>query len=138
MNKNGLELLPLLLPDFKPPRGAKGENLICLEIASWLREQSLTKDFPFVWFHVPNQFAGTYKGMFGAMLSWMGRIAGVPDYIFLGKGKGFCIEVKTARGSQSEHQKLFQQWCESKQVPYYVCRSLEEVKGVICLMVNNV
>lgn len=44
MNKNGLELLPLLLPDFKPPRGAKGENLICLDIAMFLREQSLTND----------------------------------------------------------------------------------------------
>lgn len=132
MNKNGLELLPLLLPDFKPPRGARGENLICLDIAMFLREQSLTNEkFPYVWFHVPNQFAGTYKGVFGAMLSWMGRIAGVPDYVFMGKGQCFFIEVKTASGSQSEHQKLFQKWCESKEVPYYVCRSLDDVRNVL-------
>lgn len=131
MNKNGLSLLPLILPNFKPPRGAKGENQICLDIASWLREQTLTKDFDYVWFHVPNQFSGTYKGVFGAMLSWMGRIAGVPDYVFMGKGQCFFVEVKTASGSQSEHQKLFQKWCESKEVPYYVCRSLDDVRCVL-------
>jgi len=103
MNKNGLELLPLLLPDFKPPRGAKGENLICLDIAMFLREQSLTNEkFPYVWFHV-----------------------------FMGKRECFFIEVKTERGSQSEHQKLFQKWCESKEVPYYVCRSLDDVRAVL-------
>ena len=127
MKKNYCDLIPLLLPNFKPPRGAKGENQICLDIASWLREQTLTKDFDYVWFHVPNQFSGTYKGVFGAMLSWMGRIAGVPDYVFMSKANCFFVEIKAQKGTQSEHQKLFQKWCDSKCVPYHICRSLDDL-----------
>lgn len=126
--KNSLLLFNILIPKGAFPRGAKGENLICLEIASYLREQSLEREFPFVWFHVPNQYCGTYKGVFGSLLSWMGRISGVPDYAFMGKKECFFIEVKTEKGIQSQNQKIFQTWCESKKVSYHICKSCEEVK----------
>ncbi len=122
-------LLPLLWPDFKPPRGIKGEDAICLDICNFLREQTLTKAFSYIWFHVPNEFS-TYRGAYGALKSWIGRIAGVPDYVFLGKEKCFFIEVKSKKGVQSEKQILFQKWCEKVGVPYYICRSLDDFKAI--------
>lgn len=79
-----MSLTSLLLPPFNPPKGLKGENALCVDMANYLRVRSLQEStFPYIWFHIPNQFAGTYKGRFGALLSWMGRISGVPDYVFI-------------------------------------------------------
>lgn len=124
-------LVPILLPDYKQPKKIKGESALCVEIAWFLKEQSIKGDFPYVWFHVPNQFLGKYNGLGGAILTFMGRICGIPDYAFLGKDGCFFIEVKTDIGKLSDNQKIVQKWCEQKGVPYYLCRSLEDVKNVL-------
>lgn len=129
--KSRNELIPILLHDYRPPKNIKGESAICVEIAWFLKDITLTGNFPYVWFHVPNQFLGKYNGLGGAILSFMGRICGIPDYAFLGKDGCFFIEVKTKKGTQSENQKIVQKWSESVGVPYYLCRSLEDVKSVI-------
>lgn len=124
-------LAKILLPDFKPPKAAKPEAQLCMEIANFLREQSLCRNFPYVWVHVPNQWAGLYKGRFGAELAHMGRINGAPDYAFLGPGGSFFVEVKTPKGMQSDYQITFEKWCEGRAVPYYICRSLKDVERVL-------
>lgn len=124
-------LLPLMLPDYKQPKNIKGESAICVEIAWYLKGLSLEGNFPYVWFHVPNQFLGKYNGLGGAILTFMGRICGIPDYAFLGRDGCFFIEVKTDKGIQSENQKVVQKWCEDVGVRYYLCRSLEDVKRVL-------
>lgn len=127
-----MNLTSLLLPSFNPPRGLKGEEALCVEIANYLRQMSLNcHDFPYVWFHVPNQFAGTYKGRFGALLTWMGRIAGTPDYIFLGNDVCFFVELKTSTGVQSDVQKMFEQWAKNKRVSYYIVRSLKDLEAIL-------
>lgn len=131
MKKNLIFLIPILLPNFHQPKGVKGEALLCVEIATYLRQLSIEGSLPYVWFHVPNQFSGQYRGMFGALMAWMGRICGIPDYAFMGRGRCFFVEVKTERGTQSDSQKIVQRWCESVGVPYYICRSLEDVKEVL-------
>lgn len=124
-------LCEILIPNYKQPRGIKGEASLSFEIAGYLRQLSIEGKLPYVWFHVPNQFSGQYRGVFGAMMAWMGRICGIPDYAFLGKDECFFIEVKTDKGIQSENQKIVQKWCNDVGVKYYLCRSLEDVKRVI-------
>jgi hypothetical protein len=126
-------LTEILLPDFNPPKGMKGEAALCAHIANFLRQMSIEGNLPYVWFHVPNQFSGQYRGVFGATMAWMGRICGIPDYAFLGKDGCFFIEVKTDKGIQSENQKIVQRWCDDVGVRYYLCRSLEDVKNVLKL-----
>lgn len=124
-------LTEILLPDYKPPKGMKGEVALCAEIAGLLRQMSIENRLPYVWFHVPNQFSGHYRGVFGAMMAWMGRICGIPDYAFMGRNGCFFVEVKTLRGIQSDPQKIVQKWCENVGVPYYLCRSLKEIENVL-------
>jgi len=124
-------LYPILYPDFKPPRGSKPEAQLCMEIANFLREQSLCFNFLCVWLHIPNQWAGLYKGRFGAELAHMGRINGAPDYVFSGKYGCFFVEVKTPKGIQSENQIIFEKWCVDSGIPYYICRSLKDVEKVL-------
>lgn len=131
MKKTPLDLAQILLPTFLPPKGVKGEALLCIDIATYLRQLSFEGNLPYVWFHVPNQFSGQYRGMFGALMVWMGRICGIPDYAFLGRDRCFFVEVKTDRGTQSDNQKAVQRWCESIGVPYHICRSLDDMKKVL-------
>lgn len=125
-------LVPILLPR-KEMIITKGEAGICAEIASYLKVESIYGRLPFVWFHVANEWAGQNRPVYGAKQTTMGKIAGIPDYCFLGQSSGFFIEVKTPhRASQlSKEQKAVKQWCDDMCVPHYVCRSLQEVERVL-------
>ena len=127
-------LISLLIPPFRSSFNSKigSETQLCIQFANWLREQSLTNDFPYIWMHVPNEFrAKTKMPLFGVMLSWMGKIIGAPDYIFMGMNDSFVIEFKVKKGKQTESQKNFQKWCEKVKVPYYLCFSSEEGQEAI-------
>lgn len=104
---------------------------MCIEFANYLRQITLRKDnsFPYVWFHVPNQF-GSYKPVFGIKQGWMGRIPGVPDFCFIGD-KSFFIEFKTPKGKTSKEQEIYIEWCKEFGIEVYICRSFEEGKEVI-------
>jgi hypothetical protein len=55
-----------------------------------------------------------------------GVMAGVADLeILLPNGRCLFIEMKTAKGRQSEAQRGFQKWCDDNGHTYMVCRSLE-------------
>lgn len=105
------------------------EEALCIKFAQYLRELTLQHDFPFVWFHVPNQFA-TARPIFGLKLSWMGRIAGIPDYVFLGK-KSFAIEFKSSKGKLSPAQKIVQQWFVHNHIDFYIVNSFESAQQII-------
>ena len=91
----------------------KGRALLCVEIAAYLRQLSIEGSLPYVWFHVLTSSLGSIRGMFGALMAWMGRICGIPDYAFMGRGRCFFVEVKTEQGHKSDNQKIVQRWCES-------------------------
>ena len=89
-----------------------------------------------IYFHsVPNELAGGGKGAkirMGQFIS-MGLRPGVADLVvFWPSGIGY-VEVKTPTGRQSEHQKRFQERCESYGVPYDLVRSVEDVQQLIAL-----
>lgn len=136
INKIG-NFLEIILPKFKQPKGLKGESALCVEIANFLRAETVEDNLPFVWCHIPNQFSGTKQKLFGAILSWMGRIKGMPDYVFLGKKQCFCVEVKIDMGRLGQEQTIMKNWCESVGVPYYICRSLNDFKHIIKREIKN-
>ncbi len=123
-------LVPILLPR-KEMLITKGEAAICAEIAGYLKVESIYGRLPYVWYHVANEWAGQNRPVYGAKQTTMGKIAGIPDYCFMGKYNSFFIEIKTGRGKLSEQQEIVKRWCDDVGVPHYVCRSLKDVQEVL-------
>ena len=68
---------------------------------------------------MPRQEHGWYEG----------AVRGVADLILLIPKKGWaslCIEMKTPKGTQSEHQRTWQTEAERYQNKYVICHSLQE------------
>lgn len=63
----------------------------------------------------------------------MGRRAGVPDFTFIlpPNGRTAFIELKADKGRQSETQALFEEAAKKAGALYALCRSVEEVEGVL-------
>ena len=79
-----------------------------------------------VWFRLqyPKRDAKT-----GARMKYEGAVRGVADLILLIPKKGWaslCIEMKTPKGTQSEHQRTWQTEAERYQNKYVICHSLQE------------
>jgi hypothetical protein len=81
-------------------------------------------------FHVPNQ-KGTRSTFESRLLKALGVKPGVADLIFLFDGRMYAMELKAPRAYQSPAQKQFEAACKKINVPYEICRSLEEVQGVV-------
>ena len=78
-------------------------------------------------FAVPN--GGRRDAKTGARMKYEGVVKGVADLILLVPKKGFaslCIEMKTPKGTQSEHQITWKREAETYRNKYVVCHSLQE------------
>lgn len=78
-------------------------------------------------FAVPN--GGRRDKRTAARMRYEGVVRGVADLILLVPKKGFaslCIEMKTPKGTQSEHQITWQREAETYRNKYVVCHSLQE------------
>jgi len=120
--------------EFLEPHAIKGkgvgpEAVICIDLANWLRIETLAGRLRAVWFHVPNEGRRSWRQ--GRIMRCMGLIPGAPDYVFLGKTDTLAIEVKTKTGTLSENQKVFKTWCSTIGIDYVVCRSVEECQETI-------
>jgi hypothetical protein len=126
MNKR---IYSLLLPN-RPVSydSLKEEQKICVEFANHMRQLTLAGNFPYIWFHVANEFIPSTRKNFSFDLKQkhMGKISGIADYCIMGDKDSFLIEFKTGKGKQSDNQKVFEEWCNTKKVPYYICRSAKE------------
>lgn len=114
------------------PRKAPSEEEHDIQCAcvEWFRWQypRLTKNL----FAVPNG-GGRSKSQAGKLKA-EGVLAGVSDLILLvrrGGYGGLLIEMKTAKGKQSESQKEWQAHIEQYGYKYVVCHSLEEFQKVV-------
>jgi hypothetical protein len=56
------------------------------------------------------------------------KSSGASDLIVFRDGKAWFIEVKTATGRQSESQKAFQEYAESKKMSYFLIKNLEDIQ----------
>lgn len=94
----------------------------CLE---WFRLQY--PSLSLLMFAVPN--GGKRDAVTGARMKYEGAIRGVADLILLIPKKGYaslCIEMKTPKGTQSEHQEAWQRLAEKANNKYVICRSVTE------------
>ena len=68
----------------------------------------------------------------GGQLRAQGMVAGVADMQYLlPQGRVAFIEFKNEIGKQGTEQKKFEEVCLSLNIPYFICRSLEEFKKII-------
>ena len=81
-------------------------------------------------FAVPN--GGKRDRITGAILKREGVKAGVADIIVM-RNPGLCalIEVKTVKGSLSNSQKAFRDWCAANGFPYAVVRGIGDVQAAL-------
>lgn len=85
-------------------------------------------------FHIPNE--GQRTKTFAWKLQRMGVRAGAADYIWMLGPGGRCLffEMKTAKGKQSEAQKLFEQDCKEADAQYWIFRSWTEAADFMLLL----
>jgi len=100
------------------------ESKIQCEIVRYLQDQKI------FCFSVPNEGAGSNAIRAGQMVT-MGMKSGVSDLVaFFPDGIVF-IEVKTKTGKQSPAQVKFEARCKEEGYPYYLVRSVEDVKSIL-------
>lgn len=78
--------------------------------------------------HSPNEGKLMQHDRAGAKRKAMGMRAGFPDFIFLKPNKFYAylaVELKSAKGRQTEKQKAYEAMVEQNGGKYVVCRSLE-------------
>lgn len=88
--------------------------------------------------HSPN--GGKRNAIEAAKFKAMGVRAGFPDLILCvarGKYHGLFIELKTAKGRQTENQKGFQKALEAQGYRYEVVRSLDEFRRIVTQYMNE-
>lgn len=130
-------LFKILLPTKNiGQRILKPEQNECIQFANYLRFQSMEKDFPYIWFHVPNEFS-KYNGVFGIKMAWMGRVPGVADYCFVGPEDSFFIEFKRKNTKQSAGQQIFEEWCKDRKVEYYIFRDHQKAIEFLEKRIND-
>lgn len=89
--------------------------------------------------HVPN--GGSRRSAIeGRSLKLQGVTAGVADLLLLIAKQGYgclCIELKTAKGKQSESQQAWQKITIEAGNIYIICRTVEEFIGTINSYLNE-
>jgi hypothetical protein len=109
----------------------KTEAKIQQEIIFWFRNNyCLTHHSPRnSIFSIPNESEGKAEMMYKKSI---GLLSGASDLIVLMKNRCIFVEVKTEIGKQSDKQKDFEKTVTDLGFEYYLVRSLEQFKEIIC------
>ncbi len=65
------------------------------------------------------------------IMQGLGSYPGLPDMQMHFNGKIIDLELKTPTGKLSERQVAFQEQCVLDNVPYFVVRSLEDLRDIV-------
>ena len=107
----------------KTPKDTRSEYEIQCEAVQWFR-----KIFPNqVIYSTPNEAARNNW----AKYEKSGATAGSPDLVVSLKDRVFFVEMKNAKGVQSDNQKAFEWKCLNLGIGYYLCRNLDDFKRAI-------
>lgn len=107
-------------------RPSQSENEIQRGIVAYLRATLINAQV----FAVPNRAPRTRSGR--ASNATPGLLPGVPDLmIIVPGGRCYFIEVKTLKGTTSEHQDRFLSWCAISSVPYAIARSIDDARTAV-------
>lgn len=91
--------------------------------------------------HSPNEGLLMKHDRDGAKRKAMGMRAGFPDFIFLLPNKTYpylALELKSAKGRQSEHQKEYQQAVDAAGGKYVIVRTLEAFMIIVNDYIKNI
>jgi hypothetical protein len=86
-------------------------------------------------FHVPN--GGKRSKVEAAWLKSSGVISGIPDMLFVWKGKIYGLEGKTEKGRVSDAQDAVHKAWRAQDIEIHVYRSAEEAKRIFLNIINN-
>lgn len=103
----------------------KAENKIQQEVVQWFRANFYEKGLIF---SVPNERTGGFMAMKDLLLT--GLLSGVSDLIVVLPERVLFVELKNAKGRQSEKQKKFEKNITALGYQYHLVRSLEEFQGI--------
>lgn len=127
----------LRLMDYRHFKGRAGEeDNLAIDVASMLRVATMEGRFLGTWTCIPHEVGAVRPGSSAFRLAQaryakakaMGLITGSGDYVFVWPDGGAWIELKSRKGSLSDHQRDFKQWCIATGSRYAVCRSVAEVE----------
>lgn len=104
----------------------KGEAKISVDFNQELMVLKIEGKLKGLFFHIAHETGDGNKTAFGYALKMMGKFNGIADYVFIHDTKTVFLEVKSGKNKASDHQKLFQQWCELEHIPYAIMTSAEE------------
>lgn len=107
------------------------ENQICIGLIMRLRVMQTLKQTEGLWLHIPNEISSNKNPIFGSLLKKIGKMNGAPDYVFIWRKNVGFIEIKTPKGKLSDDQKIFESHCERLEIPYSICRSIDECLNVL-------
>lgn len=115
------------------PRAAPGEKArtisnrpeeaLQLQVVEYLE---LALPAPLRFWHTPNQ-RGTRTAWENKLLAALGVKPGIGDVLIGGWRTLIWIELKSPTGRLSEAQKDWRDWCALVGIPWFLCRSLEDV-----------
>jgi len=91
-------------------------------------------DYALLLHHSPNEGKLMQHDRDGAKRKAMGMRTGFPDFIFLKPNRFYpflAIELKSAKGRQTQHQKEYQEAVEGNGGKYVIVRSLDDFIAVI-------
>lgn len=106
------------------------ESTLQTHCVTWMR--LAFPEFNKLFFSVPN--GGQRNATTARIMKAEGVVAGVSDLILLVPASGYhglCIEMKTDKGRQSDHQREFQECVEAQKYKYVICRSVEDFQREI-------
>ena len=121
--------LYVLFRSYKPRGNLKGEDLLCSEFVAQCVSLTLEGSLKGIFFHVGNENTNT-RGM-NSKLKALGRIPGVPDYVFINKNKTIFLEFKSEKGKQTINQMAFEAWCLEIGISYFIIRSIEQAIKIL-------
>lgn len=128
----------LRLMNCKPFRSRRAgpEEILAMEVADWLRAETLEGRLRATWTCIPHEVGYISQKSAGSALAMMryakakamGFIPGSTDYVFVWEGGGGWLELKSSAGSLSPEQKDFRDWAVAMRCGHAVCRSLDDVR----------
>lgn len=113
------------------------ESRLQIACVTWFRYQY--PHLAFLLFHPKNEGHGDQVA--GARAKAEGVVPGVPDLILAipnARHCMLCIEMKTAKGRQSESQKRYQRMAETATAEYHVCRDVNTFQNIIAAYLSEV
>ena len=79
-------------------------------------------------FHVNNKSRNAIEGN---KMKSLGTVSGIPDLIYIFKGKVYGIEMKTETGVVPPSQKVIHAKWNEHQIKVYICRSFIQFQEII-------